>query len=265
VSWWLVKTSIDDLDYMHACHCSPLTGRFLGTDFVQGNSKLPQSWNRYAYALGNPVRLVDPKGLEPLDYSVAIFMGGFFGMDLTGVQVHGGWFARSVTRALQAEVFTAGTHIFFSKEGWSAYRSIHNTADTSKAVAGISLTAHELTHTAQSRKYGLTVLAVRYLYYLTQVGYWNNPFEAAARATEDTVRLMLRGDPDLLASIQSGPATQPSPVSIGQTPGICCWTVVTSIFDGPLGGLFGLFEFGGELWIDGINLTGVLTTSRPRG
>jgi RHS repeat-associated protein len=140
-----VKTSIDDLDYMHARHCSPLTGRFLGTDFVQGNSKLPQSWNRYAYALGNPVRLVDPKGLEPLDYSVAIFMGGFFGMDLTGVQVHGGWFARSVTRALQAEVFTAGTHIFFSKEGWSAYRSIHNTADTSKAVEDEALESlHQL-------------------------------------------------------------------------------------------------------------------------
>ena len=255
----------DDLDYMHARHCSPVTGRFLSADKSNGRTPSPQSWNRYAYALGNPVRLVDPNGLEPLDYSVAIFMGGFFGMDLSGVQVHGGWFARSLTRALQAEAFTAGNHIFFSEAGWSAYKSIHNISKKALAIEGISLTAHELTHTTQSRQYGLTALAVRYLYYLARVGYWNNPFEVAARATGERIEKMLLGDPDFLDFIQSGPATQPSPVLIGQTPGVCCWTVVTSIFDGPLGGLFGLFEFGGELWIDGINLTGVLTTTRPRG
>jgi RHS repeat-associated protein len=54
----------DDLDYMHARHCSPLTGRFLGTDIAQGKPGKPQSWNRYAYTQGNPIKFVDLDGAE---------------------------------------------------------------------------------------------------------------------------------------------------------------------------------------------------------
>ncbi len=57
----------DDLDYMHARHASPLTGRFLSVDRASGAPKYPQSWNRYAYALGNPVRNIDPDGESALD------------------------------------------------------------------------------------------------------------------------------------------------------------------------------------------------------
>lgn len=53
----------DDLDYMHARFYNPLTGRFTSFDSVGGQSGAPQSWNRSAYVLGNPVNLVDPKGL----------------------------------------------------------------------------------------------------------------------------------------------------------------------------------------------------------
>lgn len=52
----------DDLDYMHARFCSPLTGRFLGVDPITGRPKLPQSWNRYSYAIDNPLKYVDPTG-----------------------------------------------------------------------------------------------------------------------------------------------------------------------------------------------------------
>ena len=52
----------DDLDYMHARHYNYLTGRFLSADLVQGSPKRPQTWNRYAYAVGNPMRMVDPDG-----------------------------------------------------------------------------------------------------------------------------------------------------------------------------------------------------------
>jgi RHS repeat-associated protein len=55
----------DDLDYMHARHYSMITGRFLSFDPFGGNLFKPQSWNRYSYALGNPVRYVDPMGLFP--------------------------------------------------------------------------------------------------------------------------------------------------------------------------------------------------------
>ncbi len=51
-------------DYLHARFRSPLTGRFLSTDPIGGDPKAPQSWNRFAYVLGNPLKYVDPDGLE---------------------------------------------------------------------------------------------------------------------------------------------------------------------------------------------------------
>jgi RHS repeat-associated protein len=56
-------TSIaDDLDYLHARYYRPLYGRFLSPDPTAGDPKVPQSWNGYAYAAGNPMKHVDPTG-----------------------------------------------------------------------------------------------------------------------------------------------------------------------------------------------------------
>ncbi|MGD2114648.1 MAG: RHS repeat-associated core domain-containing protein [Acidobacteriota bacterium] len=54
----------DDLDYMHARYYSAHLGRFVSVDPSGASRDLrrPQSWNRYAYALGNPLRYVDPDG-----------------------------------------------------------------------------------------------------------------------------------------------------------------------------------------------------------
>ncbi len=55
----------DDLDYMHARHCSPVTGRFLSVDpllALKPSTKRPQLWNRYAYVSGNPLKYFDPTG-----------------------------------------------------------------------------------------------------------------------------------------------------------------------------------------------------------
>jgi RHS repeat-associated protein len=57
----------DDLDYMHARHCSPLTGRFLSVDPIQiGRLGQPQRLNRYSYSLNNPLKYVDPTGRDSL-------------------------------------------------------------------------------------------------------------------------------------------------------------------------------------------------------
>jgi len=53
----------DDLDYMHARYYSDGVGRFLSTDPIGGKTPMPQTWNRYAYALASPVRFSDPMGL----------------------------------------------------------------------------------------------------------------------------------------------------------------------------------------------------------
>jgi RHS repeat-associated protein len=39
-------------------------GRFLSVDPYSATASLPQSWNRYAYAMGDPVNAVDPLGLD---------------------------------------------------------------------------------------------------------------------------------------------------------------------------------------------------------
>ena len=49
--------------YDHARHHDYGLGRFLSPDAVGGHPMNPQSWNRYAYTLGNPMRYVDRNGL----------------------------------------------------------------------------------------------------------------------------------------------------------------------------------------------------------
>jgi RHS repeat-associated protein len=58
----------DDLDYMHARFNSPLTGRFMAVDPAQesADQQQPQSWNRYTYSLGNPLKYVDQDGKNPV-------------------------------------------------------------------------------------------------------------------------------------------------------------------------------------------------------
>ena len=63
----------DDLDYMHARHYSPLTGRFLSIDAEGGNLHRPQTWNRFLYTRDNPLRLVDPDGRASVD-SLSVFV-----------------------------------------------------------------------------------------------------------------------------------------------------------------------------------------------
>jgi RHS repeat-associated protein len=52
------------LDYMHARYYDPYMGRFLSVDPKQRRTPLsnPQMWNRYAYALNNPLNFVDLDG-----------------------------------------------------------------------------------------------------------------------------------------------------------------------------------------------------------
>jgi RHS repeat-associated protein len=56
---------VDDLDYMHARYYLPLVGRFVSVDPADsGKPAGPQTWNRYAYVVNNPMKYVDPNGEE---------------------------------------------------------------------------------------------------------------------------------------------------------------------------------------------------------
>jgi RHS repeat-associated protein len=57
------------LNYFEARYAMPVLGRFASTDPLgdYGNKQNPQSWNCYAYALNNPLRYLDPRGLYSWD------------------------------------------------------------------------------------------------------------------------------------------------------------------------------------------------------
>ncbi len=60
------------LDYMMARYYSQSIGRFLGVDPMLSaikDSRLPARWNRTAYALGNPVVLLDPDGRDVIAHN----------------------------------------------------------------------------------------------------------------------------------------------------------------------------------------------------
>lgn len=49
---------------MHARYFSAEVGRFHSVDPVGAAPSWPQSWNRYGYVLGNPVKYIDPDGMQ---------------------------------------------------------------------------------------------------------------------------------------------------------------------------------------------------------
>jgi len=57
------------LDYMQARYFSSLQGRFTSVDPLMASATTgdPQSWNRFTYALNNPLRYTDPDGLQGID------------------------------------------------------------------------------------------------------------------------------------------------------------------------------------------------------
>jgi RHS repeat-associated protein len=59
------------LDYFGARYFSAAQGRFTSADPFLGSGRAedPQSWNRYAYGRNNPLRFVDPNGLDYYDQS----------------------------------------------------------------------------------------------------------------------------------------------------------------------------------------------------
>lgn len=65
------------LYYYNARYYDPELGRFIQPDTIIPDLSNPQSFNRYAYVLNNPLRLTDPTGHEPEDddFDVPMTMG----------------------------------------------------------------------------------------------------------------------------------------------------------------------------------------------
>ena len=57
---------LDDtgLYYYGARYYDPTIGRFISADTIVPNPMNPQSFNRYSYCLNNPLKYIDPSGLD---------------------------------------------------------------------------------------------------------------------------------------------------------------------------------------------------------
>jgi RHS repeat-associated protein len=68
------RDSETGLDYFGARYFSGAQGRFTTADPLMASARAsnPQTWNRYSYALNNPLRYVDPDGLIPRRYAVPL-------------------------------------------------------------------------------------------------------------------------------------------------------------------------------------------------
>ena len=65
------------LDYFGARYYSSAQGRFTSVDAGRLNKRHlanPQKWNRYAYTINNPLKYIDPDGLEELIVIVNTFI-----------------------------------------------------------------------------------------------------------------------------------------------------------------------------------------------
>jgi len=91
---------VTGFDYFGARYYASQTGRFTTVDPMLDQQKAlldPQRWNRYAYALNNPFKVVDPDGREPvittrqLDFELPKWGYAAFGLStLGGTAVLGG-------------------------------------------------------------------------------------------------------------------------------------------------------------------------------
>ena len=61
------------LDYAQARYYNSIDGRFTTADplMASAHSSAPQTWNRYSYGLNNPLRYIDPSGLNADDIGTA--------------------------------------------------------------------------------------------------------------------------------------------------------------------------------------------------
>jgi RHS repeat-associated protein len=69
------RDSLTVLDYAINRHYSSAWGRFMTPDpsYASMDLRTPQSWNRYMYALGDPIAESDPSGLDEADYGDDVY------------------------------------------------------------------------------------------------------------------------------------------------------------------------------------------------
>jgi RHS repeat-associated protein len=247
----------DDLDYMHARHESPVTGRFLSVDAHIGSPRSPQSWNRFSYARGNPLILIDSNGLavtiapamsDQVAHSTTIsaLWSAIYSRLLADPHIQ--WSIHPDTQAKpgsRARSTLVGTGEIDGKRLFRMETYIP-TQNAPWTIAG--LLAHEGAHGEEALD---TQKTAKERYAQGEKGIWLNQMGGCAQIAKCEHY-----------ETQFAMDTERSVVSEAkQTPTASSWTIIDSLSNDVFGTSRALSEFSGTLWIDGVNLTGVF--NRP--
>jgi RHS repeat-associated protein len=120
--------SSSELDFMHARYYSPALARFVSVDTVGGDPSSSQSWNRYSYTRGNPLRAVDSTGLwqEDVHYHLTQYLARAAGFSVEN--------AGRIARANQS-VDETQPALPWDPQAWATHFSGHDQARALFAAA----------------------------------------------------------------------------------------------------------------------------------
>ena len=136
----LVEGVAVELDYMHARYCSPVLGRFLSVDpkLLQRATKKPQRWNRYTYAINNPLKFVDPDGRDIMLFVRNNSGGGLTNFGHVALRVHGNGYDKTFDfgryRGGRGFLRAKGPGILRVWKNFDAFKAGQRTSGASKAV-----------------------------------------------------------------------------------------------------------------------------------
>ena len=127
-----------DVDFMHARYYNPALARFQAPDTEAGNPDLPQSWNRYSYALNDPLRMYDPDGRSFRDVISGIG-DGLRNTAIHTVQGVKAMFTNPVA-AIHGTVHALGFGVqsYFTEAGRRRLAANYQAADTRERAAAIT-------------------------------------------------------------------------------------------------------------------------------
>ena len=118
-------------DYGARFH-SPVLGRFLSSDTIVPSPGNPQSLNRYAYALNNPLKYIDPSGHDPIQWIGQFISGALFQWGITNRDA-----VIPLTPQQRQDVEAFATNMPTDPEAFQAGRMAGALAATAQGVAEI--------------------------------------------------------------------------------------------------------------------------------
>jgi RHS repeat-associated protein len=138
----------------------PVLGRFITADTIVPDWTNPQSLNRYAYVLNNPLRYVDPTGHYGIETAIIVgaiigALMGAYNASMNGGDVMAGMFHGALVGGLSAALsgalfYGAGNliHAPTSSMGPAAQIAVHAAAGAVSGAANAAMTGGDIWHGA---------------------------------------------------------------------------------------------------------------------